>query len=99
MTVAAHIADQAVPAVLAVVAVHEDETSHYERDPDTGVLRSIPGFERVYLTALHAMRDAQAVRGARHRALFHHRHQQGEQVPVQGQMIEIRSWVIADGVN
>ena len=45
-----------------LVCIVEVERIDPERDPDTGVLRSIPGFERVYLTALHAMRDAQAVR-------------------------------------
>jgi acetyl/propionyl-CoA carboxylase alpha subunit/acetyl-CoA carboxylase carboxyltransferase component len=50
------------PSDERLVCIVEVERIDPERDPETGALRSIPGFERVYLTALHAMRDAQAVR-------------------------------------
>jgi acetyl/propionyl-CoA carboxylase alpha subunit/acetyl-CoA carboxylase carboxyltransferase component len=50
------------PSDERLVCIVEVERIDPERDPVTGALLSIPGFERVYLTALHAMRDAQAVR-------------------------------------
>ncbi|MDO9021097.1 MAG: biotin carboxylase N-terminal domain-containing protein [Deltaproteobacteria bacterium] len=50
------------PSDERLVCIVEVERIDPEYDPATGALRSIPGFERVYLTALHAMRDAQAVR-------------------------------------
>jgi acetyl/propionyl-CoA carboxylase alpha subunit/acetyl-CoA carboxylase carboxyltransferase component len=45
-----------------LVCVVEAERIDPDRDPATGQLRYVPGFERVYLTALHAMRDAQMLR-------------------------------------
>jgi acetyl/propionyl-CoA carboxylase alpha subunit/acetyl-CoA carboxylase carboxyltransferase component len=42
-----------------LVCIVEAERIDPDRDPVTGELRYVPGFERVYLTALYAMREAQ----------------------------------------
>ncbi len=47
-----------------LVCIVEVERIDPDRDPITGELRYVPGFERVYLTALYAMREAQ-IRRAR----------------------------------
>ena len=36
MSLSSSLVDEAVPSVMGVVAVHEGETSHWERDVDTG---------------------------------------------------------------
>ncbi len=51
------------PSDERLVCVVEAERIDPVREPSTGALRYVPSFERVFLTALHAMRDAQAVRG------------------------------------
>lgn len=50
---------KADPSDQRLVCIVEAERIDPDRDPRTGVLRYVPGFERVYLTALYAMREAQ----------------------------------------
>ena len=56
-----------------LVCIVEAERIDPERDPRTGELRYVPGFERVYLTALYAMREAQILRHAREAKPFWNR--------------------------
>jgi biotin carboxyl carrier protein len=50
------------PSDERLVCVVEAERIDPARDPGTGALRYVPGFERVFLTAIHAMREAQSLR-------------------------------------